>query len=164
VVGVAGSDAKVDYVTGELGFDAAFNYKTTENYSERIAELCPAGVDVYFDNVGGVITDAVIPQINVGARVVICGQISQYNLTKPELGPRWLFHLIVKQARVEGFLVFQFQDRYGEGLAQMAAWLREGKIRYREQMAEGLGRAPSAFIGLFSGQNIGKQLVRIAEV
>ncbi len=105
------------YLIDELGFDAAFNYKTTKNYVERLKELCPKGIDVYFDNVGGAITDAVIPLLNVEARMSICGQISQYNLEKPETGPRWLWALIVKQARVEGFLVFQFADKF-----QQAAW------------------------------------------
>jgi len=162
VVGVAGSGAKVDYVTGELGYDAAFNYKTTDDYTAKLAELCPGGIDVYFDNVGGAITDAVIANINVGARVAICGQISQYNLTRPAKGPRWLMQLIVKQARVEGFLVYQFLDRYAEGMTKMAEWLRDGKIRYREQIAEGIDNAPRAFIGLFTGENLGKQLVRIS--
>jgi len=98
----------------------------------------------------------------VGARVAICGQISQYNLTRPAKGPRWLMQLIVKQARVEGFLVYQFLDRYAEGMTKMAEWLRDGKIRYREQIAEGIDNAPRAFIGLFTGENLGKQLVRIS--
>jgi len=161
VVGIAGSDAKVDYMTGELGFDAAFNYKTAASYYHKLAELCPGGIDVYFDNVGGAITDAVFRLINDRARVVICGQISQYNLKRPEMGPRFLWTLIVHQARVEGFLVFQFKERYEEGLRDLTRWVREGKIRYRESVAEGIENAPRAFIGMLRGENTGKQLVKV---
>lgn len=161
VVGVAGSDEKVRYLLNDLGFDAAFNYKTTSDYLKKLAGLCPDGIDVYFDNVGGAITDAVLMLINIKARVSICGQISQYNLEKPERGPRLLWTLIVKRARMEGFLVFEYADRYQEGLTQMARWLKEGKIKYREQFAEGIENVPSAFIGMLGGANIGKQLVRI---
>jgi len=164
VVGIAGSDEKVGYLTEELGFDAAFNYKTSKRYGRVLAELCPGGIDVYFDNVGGAITDAAFAHLKTGARIAVCGQISQYNLEKPELGPRLLWHLIVKQARAEGFLVFQFKERYQQGLAQLARWVREGKIRYREQVAEGLENAPSAFIGMLRGANIGKQLVKVADL
>jgi NADPH:quinone reductase len=120
VVGIAGSDEKVAWLRDELGFDAAFNYKTTANYTAKLAEFCPKGVDVYFDNVGGAITDAVFPLINTGARIAVCGQIAQYNADKIETGPRLLWHFIVKQARAEGFLVFQFASRYAEGLTEMA--------------------------------------------
>ena len=161
VVGVAGSDEKVRYLLNDLGFDAAFNYKTTSDYLKKLAGLCPDGIDVYFDNVGGAITDAVLMLINIKARVSICGQISQYNLERPERGPRLLWTLIVKRARMEGFLVFEYADRYQEGLTQMAQWLKEGKIKYREQFAEGIENVPAAFIGMLGGANIGKQLVRI---
>ena len=137
VVGIAGSDQKVAWLRDELGFDAALNYKTSTNYTAKLAELCPKGVDVYFDNVGGAITDAVFPLINTGARVVVCGQIAQYNADKLETGPRLLWHLIVKQARAEGFLVFQYASRYAEGLKQMAEWLKAGKLKYREQFVDG---------------------------
>jgi NADPH-dependent curcumin reductase CurA len=163
VVGVAGTDDKVEYLVRELGFDAAFNYKSTEDYSKKLAELCPAGIDVYFDNVGGPITDAVFKRINVRARVCVCGQISQYNLARPEPGPRFLWKLIEKQARVEGFLVFQFADRYSEGLRQLGEWHRAGKIKIREEIAEGIENAPAAFIGMLQGRNTGKQLVKVAE-
>jgi len=162
-VGIAGSDEKIDYVVNELGFDAAFNYKTTEDYAEALKMLCPDGVDCYFDNVGGEITDAVFPRLNIGARVAICGQISQYNLAEPETGPRQLWHLIVKRAKVQGFLVFDYADRYREGLARLGPWVQEGKIRYRETVVEGLENAPAAFLSMMRGGNIGKQLVHIAE-
>jgi NADPH-dependent curcumin reductase CurA len=163
VVGIAGSDQKIAWLRDELGFDAAFNYKTTPDYYAKLEELCPNGVDVYFDNVGGTITDAVFRLINIGARIVVCGQIAQYNDEKPETGPRLLWHLIVKQARAEGFLVFQFAPRYAEGLKQMAAWLKAGKLKYREQFVDGIENAPRAFIGMLQGENTGKQLVRVAK-
>jgi hypothetical protein len=163
VIGIAGSDEKVRWLTEELGFDAAFNYKTTPSVYRKLLTLCPEGIDVYFDNVGGEITDTVVRLINVRARLVICGQISQYNLEKPGMGPRWLWTLIVKQARAEGFLVFQFAERFDEGLRQLAEWLREGKLKYRETIIDGIENAPRAFIGMLKGENIGKQLVKIAE-
>lgn len=162
VVGIAGSDQKIDYLVKDLGFDAGFNYKTTSNYNAKLKELCPAGIDVYFDNVGGAITDAVFRQINVGARISICGQISQYNLDKPEMGPRLLGMLIMRQAKVEGFLVFRYAQRYAEGQRQLTQWLKEGKLKYREEIVEGLEKTPQAFLGMLQGQNTGKQLVKVA--
>jgi len=131
---------------------------------ETCTTRCPQGIDVYFDNVGGEITDAAVRHINVAARLVISGQISQYNLEKPEMGPRWLWALIVKQARAEGFLVFQFRDRFEGALRRMAQWVKEGKLKYRENIVEGIENAPRAFIGMLKGENIGKQLVKIAEL
>jgi NADPH-dependent curcumin reductase CurA len=162
VIGIAGSDEKVAYLTGEIGFDSAFNYKTTPDYGARLRELAPNGIDVYFDNVGGPITDAAICRLNQRARVAVCGQISQYNSETPEMGPRWLGQLTVKQARVEGFLVRQFADRFEEAYKQLGNWLRDGKIHYRENIVEGIENAPKAFIGMLRGTNIGKQLVRVA--
>jgi NADPH:quinone reductase len=163
VVGVAGSDEKVDYLTGELGFDAAFNYKGVTDYVRKVKEVCPEGIDVYFDNVGGSLTDAVFRTMNVGARVAVCGQISQYNAEKPEVGPRLLFQLIIKRARVQGFLVFDYADRYREGAAKLAEWLRAGRLKYRETAVDGIENAPAAFIGMLQGANVGKQLVRLAK-
>jgi NADPH-dependent curcumin reductase CurA len=161
-VGIAGTDDKVDYILGELGFDAAFNYKTVSDYQAKLAELCPDGIDCYFDNVGGAISDAVFNLINVKARMAICGQISQYNLEKPELGPRNLSVLIRTQAKVEGFLVSQFADRFDEGLRRMAEWIEAGKLKYREEIAEGLENTPRTFIHMLKGANTGKQLVKVA--
>jgi NADPH-dependent curcumin reductase CurA len=163
VIGVAGSEEKVKYVNQELGFDAAVNYKTVADYAQALKEVCPAGIDIYFDNVGGPLTDAVFSTINVGARIAVCGQISQYNLEKPEMGPRFLWNLIVKRAKVQGFLVFDFAARYQEAVQQLAEWLRAGKLKYRETVARGIENAPKAFIGMLRGQNIGKQLVQISE-
>ncbi|MDE0484090.1 MAG: NADP-dependent oxidoreductase [Candidatus Poribacteria bacterium] len=165
VVGSAGSDEKIAYIVDELGFDAAFNYKNVTDYPAKLAELYPDGIDVYFDNVGGQITDAVFPNLRVKGRVVICGQISQYNLENPETGPRFLWHLITQRARIEGFLVFDYVDRHADALVQMAEWLKQGKLKYRETIAEGgIENAPAAFISMLKGGNIGKQLVKIAEL
>src|SRR6202011_1757680 len=161
VIGVAGSDEKVEVITHELGFDGAFNYKTTPDYHAKLKELCPNGIDVYFDNVGGHITDEVMRLISTRARIVVCGQISQYNATAPDLGPRWMSQLLVKQARMEGFLVSQFADRYESGLQQLSTWLRQGKIHYREDIVLGIENTPKAFIGMLQGRNVGKQLVKV---
>jgi len=163
VVGVAGSDSKVAFLLNELGFDAGFNYKTVPDCHGKLAELCPAGIDVYFDNVGGAISDAVLRLINVRARISICGQISQYNLEKPEPGPRWFGQLVVKRARAQGFLVSDYAARFAEGFQGMGQWLRQGKLKYREDVAQGLENAPRAFIGMLHGRNLGKQLVQVAE-
>jgi NADPH:quinone reductase len=161
-IGIAGSKEKVRFLTRDLGFEGAFNYKDSPDYDARIRELCPNGIDIYFDNVGGAITDAAVARLGVRGRVAVCGQISQYNSDEPEMGPRWLGQLIVKQAKVEGFLVKQFAGRFEEGYRQLAAWLHDGKIQYREDVVTGLENAPRAFIGMLQGQNIGKQLVKLA--
>jgi NADPH-dependent curcumin reductase CurA len=160
-VGIAGGDDKVDWILRECGYDAAFNYKTTQDYSGKLKELCPKGIDVYFDNVGGPITDAIFGQINLGARISICGQISQYNNTKPELGPRFLGALIIARAKVQGFLITDFAARFGPALAEMSQWVKSGQIRYREDIVDGFESLPKAFIGLLQGDNIGKRLVKL---
>lgn len=161
-VGIAGADDKVAYLTDDLGFDGAFNYKTVGDYYQKLNELCPKGIDVYFDNVGGEITDAVFRLINTKARISICGQISQYNLEKPETGQRLILtSLLVKQARAEGFLVFQFADKYPQGITQMAQWIKEGKLKYKEDIEEGIENTPRAFMAMLKGRNTGKQLVKV---
>jgi len=162
-VGIAGSDEKIDWITGPLGFDGGLNYKTTDNYVEGLKPLCPDGIDVYYDNVGGPITDAVFPLLNLRARIGICGQISQYNLEEPEYGPRLLWHLIVKRATIRGFLVFDYFDRAAEGFGKLAGWLREGRLQYRERITDGIENGPRAFIEMLQGANIGKQLVRVSQ-
>ena len=162
VVGIAGSDAKINYLVGDLGLDAAFNYRSVENYFQVLGEICPDGIDVYFDNVGGPITDAVFRLLKPKARVAICGQISQYNLEEPEKGPRLLPYLLLKQARAEGFLIFQFADRYAAALAQLTQWSQEKRLKYREDIVDGIGNAPRAFIAMLQGRNMGKQLVKLA--
>ena len=160
-VGVAGTDDKVAWIVNELGFDAAFNYKSTENYVAKLKELCPSGIDCYFDNVGGAVTDAVLPLLNVRARISICGQISQYNATKPEAGVRPYSYLLTKQVRAEGFIISQFMDRFAEGIPQMAQWIKEGRIKYRETIVEGFENMPRALIGVLQGDNTGKMIVAI---
>jgi NADPH-dependent curcumin reductase CurA len=162
-VGIAGGDDKVNWILKDCGYDAAFNYKTTDNYGAKLKELCPKGIDVYFDNVGGTITDAVFMQINPFARLSICGQISQYNNAKPEMGPRLLGMLIVAKAKAQGFIVTDFMARFPEALAEMSAWYREGKLKYREDIVEGFENLPKAFIGLFHGENIGKRIVKVTD-
>jgi NADPH-dependent curcumin reductase CurA len=161
VAGAAGSEAKVAHLLDDLGFDAAFNYQQSSDLAAELHKCCPTGIDVFFDNVGGPLSDAAFTQINQSARVVICGQIDQYNADTPPQGPRLLWHLIVKRARVQGFLVFDFVDRYRHALEQIDQWMREGKVQYRETIVDGLENAPNAFIGLFRGENLGKQLVRL---
>ena len=164
VVGVAGSDAKVSWLLDELGFDAALNTKTAGDFRTELKGLCPDGIDIYFDNVGGEITDAVLRLINPGARISVCGQISQSSLEQPEMGPRWLGQLIAKQALVQGFLVSSYADRFSQGLEQLARWLQQGKLRYREDVAQGIEAAPQAFIGMLQGKSQGKQLVQLSEL
>lgn len=160
VVGVAGSDEKLDFLK-ELGFDASFNYRRTDDYFSALRECCPDGIDAYFDNVGGPLTDCVIAQLNQSARVAICGQISQYNLTEPELGPRLLWHLIVKRATIQGFLVLDYMQRFPEALGHLSKLYADGSLKFRERVTDGIENAPQAFIELLQGANIGKQLVRL---
>jgi NADPH2:quinone reductase len=163
VVGFAGSDEKVAFLEDELGFDAGINYATTDDYRAALDEAAPDGVDSYFDNVGGPITDAVFSKLNVDARVAVCGQISLYNAEEMPTGPRKLGKLIETRARVEGFLVGDFAPRFEAGTRQLGEWVAEDEIRYRETVTEGLENAPDAFLGLFEGENIGKQLVQVGE-
>ena len=162
VVGTAGTDEKVDFIVNELGFDAGINYKT-DDVDSALAAACPNGIDAYFDNVGGFVTDAVMQQINIHARVAICGQISQYNLAEPELAPRSLGLLIQKQAKVEGFLVFNFAHRHEHARQRMAEWIRTGQLKYKEDVVDGLENAPEAFIGMMTGENFGKLIVMVGE-
>ena len=160
VVGSAGTDEKCAYLESECGYDAAFNYKTDTDFVAKLKELCPNGIDCYFDNVGGAITDAVLMSINDFARISICGQISQYNLEKPDMGPRLVWALLVHQSKMEGFLVFRWLERYAEGIKQMGEWIKEGKIKYREDIIDGFENMPKAFIRMLHGENKGKQSVR----
>ena len=162
VIGTVGSDQKAEYCTDELGFDGCINYKT-EDVSARIAELAPDGIDIYFDNVGGHVTDAAIENLALRGRVIVCGQISQYNLEEPEMAPRNLWNLITKQARIEGFLVFNFEKDHDVARARLASWVRDGSLKYREDIVEGFEEAPRAFIGLMNGANFGKLLVKMSD-
>jgi NADPH-dependent curcumin reductase CurA len=161
-VGIAGTQEKIDYVVNELGFDDGINYKT-DNLDSALGAACPLGVDVYFDNVGGMVTDAVFGHLNVGARISICGSISQYNQDEPEPGPRNMGMLVRLQARAEGFLVGQFRNSFQEARQRIAGWMKEGRIKYKEDVVEGLENAPRAFIGLMQGENFGKLLVKVSE-
>ena len=163
VVGVAGSETKCDWLTDELGFDAAVNYREVDDLQAALDAACPDGVDGYFDNVGGPVTDAVFSLLNVRASVAICGQISQYNATEQPTGPRKLAQVLQKRATVEGFLVGDYDDRWGEALTRLGGFLQAGDLVYRESVVDGFENAPDAFLGLFEGENIGKQLVRVAD-
>lgn len=163
VVGIAGADDKCKFLTEELGFDAAINYKTVENLRKSLKEACPNGVDVYFDNVGGPVSDAVMSLINFQSRTIICGQISQYNLERPEMGPRVAGQLLTTSSLMKGFIVSDYAKYNKEALIQLSQWVKEGKIQYRENIVEGFENTIDAFLGLFRGENIGKQLVKVAE-
>ncbi|ELZ97007.1 oxidoreductase [Haloferax mucosum ATCC BAA-1512] len=162
VVGFAGSDEKTDWLTDDLGFDAAINYKTTDDYRAALDEAAPDGVDVYFDNVGGPITDAVFTKLNLDARVAVCGQIAHYNDEEVPMGPRKLPMLIAPRAKVQGLLVGDYATRFGEASERLATWVARGDLEHRETVVEGLENAPDAFLGLFAGDNIGKQVVRVS--
>ncbi len=163
VIGFAGSDEKVEFLEDDCGFDAGINYKTTDDYGEALDEVAPDGVDVYFDNVGGEITDAVFSKLNVDARVAVCGQIALYNEESLPMGPRKLGTLVEKRARVQGLLVSDFAPRFEQATRQLARWVSSGELAYRETVTDGLENAPDAFLGLFEGDNIGKQLVKVGE-
>ena len=163
VIGIAGSDEKIAYVRNELGFDEGIDHRATEDVGAALDDACPDGIDVYFDNVGGPITDAVLPRLALRARVVICGQISQYNLERPPMAPSVLRHLLINQARMEGFIVTSFQARFEEGRARLAQWIRDGKLKYREDVTDGIENAPEQFIELMRGHNFGKKLIRLHE-
>lgn len=163
VVGFAGSDEKVEWLTDDLGFDAGINYKQTDEYQDALDDVAPDGVDVYFDNVGGPITDAVFPALNVDARVAVCGQIAHYNDEGVPTGPRKLPQLIAPRVKVQGLLVSDFATRFGKASEQLATWVESGVLAHRETIVTGLENAPDAFLGLFSGDNIGKQVVSVSE-
>jgi NADPH-dependent curcumin reductase CurA len=163
VVGFAGSEEKVDWLTDDLGFDAAINYKDVDDYRMALDEAVPDGIDVYFDNVGGPITDAVFTKLNLDARVAVCGQIAHYNDEDVPTGPRKLPQLIPARAKVEGLLVGDYAPRFEQATKQLSTWIASGDITHRETIVDGLENAPDAFLGLFSGDNIGKQVVNIAE-
>lgn len=163
VVGFAGSDNKVDYLEDDLGIDAAINYKETDDYRDALDTAAPDGVDVYFDNVGGPITDAVFTKLNTDARVTVCGQIAHYNAEDVPTGPRKLPQILTKRATVSGFIVSDYAPRFEEATQRLGEWIASGKLTYRETITEGLENAPDAFLGLFEGENIGKQLVKVSD-
>jgi NADPH-dependent curcumin reductase len=162
VVGIAGGKAKCDFVVNELKFDACIDYKAG-NLREGLKQHCPKGVDVYFDNVGGDILDTVLTRINRGARIVICGAISQYNNTTPVKGPSNYLMLLVARARMQGMVVFDYADRYGTAIKDIAQWMKEGKFVSREDIVPGIENFPATMNRLFSGENFGKLVLKVAD-
>jgi len=160
VVGIAGGPQKCAYVVEELGFDACIDYKAA-NLAKSLREFCPNGIDVYFDNVGGDILEACLAQINLHARIVICGAISQYNATTPPKGPANYLSLLVNRAKMQGMIVFDYADRYGLAAREMAGWMAEGKLKSREDVVEGLETFPETLLKLFSGENHGKLVLKV---
>jgi len=160
VIGIAGTKEKCDYLKS-LGFDVALNYK--ENFVENLKKETPDGIDCFFDNVGGEILDAVLLNLRVNARIAICGQISEYNrLGEPSVGPRLFFHLIYKNAKIEGFVSTKWVQEWPQGIKEMAEWISQKKIKYDETIEEGgIEATPKAFISMLSGGNVGKQLVKL---
>jgi NADPH-dependent curcumin reductase CurA len=161
VVGIAGDDAKNDYLMKELNFDAVINYKTVKNLGAALGLACPSGVDVYFDNVGGEISDAVCAQINKGARIIICGQISLYNATSQPSGPRVQPILLKRSALMQGFIVSDYVSRFSEGFKALVSWVVSGQLKYAQTTYNGFDKLPEAFLGLFEGKNLGKMIVEV---
>ncbi|MES2160742.1 MAG: NADP-dependent oxidoreductase [Pseudomonadota bacterium] len=161
VVGIAGGKDKCDFVVNQLGFDACIDYKGG-SVKDGLKEHCPNGVDVYFDNVGGDILDTVLTRINMKARIVICGAISQYNNTTPVKGPANYLSLLVNRARMEGIVVFDYADRYHLGIAALGQWMKEGKVKSKEDIVQGLEHFPQALNMLFEGKNFGKLVLQVA--
>ena len=162
VVGIAGSDEKCDWITRELGFDAAINYRK-EKVAEGLARTCPNGIDIDFENVGGETLDAVLERINLGARIALCGMISQYNATGRVPGPYNFRNVLLRRVRVQGFIVLDYAARFQEAAAQIVPWLVAGKLKYRIDVVDGLQNAPAAMNKLFDGTNAGKLLVKVSE-
>jgi NADPH-dependent curcumin reductase CurA len=162
VVGIAGGKEKCDFVVNELGFDACIDYKTG-SVKDGLKEHCPNGVDIYFDNVGGEILDTVLTRINMKARIIICGAISQYNNTTPVKGPANYLSLLVNRARMEGIVVFDYLPRYAEATKEMGAWMAQGKFQTREDIVQGIENFPAALLMLFEGKNFGKLILQVGQ-
>jgi hypothetical protein len=160
-VGIAGGMEKTRLCREEFGFDAAIDYKSG-NLDAALASACRDGVDVYFDNTAGRISDAVLKRLNIGARIIICGTASISNWNPIPQGPRVERHLLVKRARMQGFVVFDFAERYAQAREKLAQWVKDGTICYREDILDGIENAPGAIAGLYRGDNVGKRLIRIA--
>jgi NADPH-dependent curcumin reductase CurA len=161
VVGIAGGAEKCKYIVKDLGFDAAIDYKS-EDVRKALQQHCPKGIDVYFDNVGGDILDAALTQLARGARIVICGAISQYCNTTPIKGPSNYLSLLVNRASMKGMVVFDYTDRYAEAGREMAGWMAAGKLKSREHIVEGFETFPDTLLKLFKGENIGKLVLKVA--
>lgn len=161
VVGIAGSDEKINKIKEDFGFDKGINYNSTEDINLAIATACPDGVDVYFDNVGGEILDAALSNINKFGRVINCGAISLYNAEKRPMGPRHEGTLIKKSVLMQGFTVRDYVKDFGPAIKELSGWLKEGKIKYSETIVEGFENIPQAFLDLFEGKNKGKMIVKV---
>nr|WP_244862601.1 NADP-dependent oxidoreductase [Paenibacillus sp. J22TS3] len=163
VVGIAGTDEKVRYLQEELGFDAAINYKTAADLEQAVKLACPEGVDVYFDNVGGPVSDAVMNALNDHARIPLCGAISSYNNPEGDIGPRIQTKLIKTRSLIQGFVLSDYSDRMGEGMQELGQWVAQGRLKYEETVIEGFDQVPQAFLKLFQGSNLGKMLVKVSD-
>jgi hypothetical protein len=161
VVGIAGTDEKAKTLLDNFGFDQVINYKTTTNIYKAVKEACPDGVDVYFDNVGGTISDAVISAINFHARIALCGQISLYNSKEIPMGPRVQPMLLTRSVLMQGFIVSNYQNRFPEGMKQLSNWVQEGKLSFTQTIVDGFDQLPTALLGLFEGANTGKMIVKV---
>ena len=160
-VGIAGGGVKTELCRTAFGYDAAIDYKAGDKLDAALASACPQGANVYFDNTAGAISDAVMRQLAPGARIVICGTASVASWDPPPVGPRVERHLLVNRAQMAGFLIFDYQHRYEEAVARLAAWVRERRIHYREDMTDGIETCPDAIAGLYRGNNLGKRLIRL---
>ncbi len=163
VVGIAGGAEKCAWLTNDAHFDAAIDYKS-EDVAARLRELCPDGINIFFDNVGGEILDAALAQIAMNARIVLCGGISRYNDAEPQPGPKNYFNLIIQRARMEGFILTDFYPRFAEAVQELLGWLSTGQVVHQEDVQEGFENAPRTFFRLFEGKNLGKQLLKIADL
>jgi NADPH-dependent curcumin reductase CurA len=161
-IAIAGGPGKCRWVTGVLGADAAIDYKS-EDVAARLAHFCPGGIDLYFDNVGGAILEAAIGKMKMKGRIALCGMISGYNDDQPQPGPSNLFELVARQVRMEGFLAFEFAARFDEARREMEAWMAAGKLRSYEDIQEGFENIPRTFMRIFAGDNLGKQMLKIAD-
>ncbi|MDX1580164.1 MAG: NADP-dependent oxidoreductase [Alphaproteobacteria bacterium] len=163
VVGIAGGTEKCKYLTEELGFDGAIDYKATDDLSAEIGKHFPDGFDVYFENVGGKVLEAAMDNMALGARIAVCGMISEYNATKPEPGPHNMWNLLVKRARIQGLLVADYFPRAMEGYSQINEWIKDGLVKFKVDVRDGLENAPDVFTLLFTGEHDGKLLLKIAD-
>jgi NADPH-dependent curcumin reductase CurA len=161
-VGIAGGPEKCAYLTKDLGFDAAIDYKN-EDVGQALRQHCPKGINVYFDNVGGDILDAALANLARFGRVVLCGAISQYNTTSGIKGPSNYLSLLINSGRMEGFIVFNYASRYGEAAREMAGWMAAGKLKSKEDIVEGFQKFPDTLLKLFRGENLGKLILKVAD-
>jgi len=161
VIGIAGGEKKCLYLKNDLHFDEAIDYKKTPNIRKELRKICPNRVDIYFDNVGGDISDGVFYMLNNHARIILCGQISLYNLNRLSMGPRLYPQFLIHRVKMQGFIVYDYTDRFTNARDQIKQWILDGKIIFDENIIEGFEKLPTAFLGLFQGENIGKQLVKV---